>query len=571
MLKEEGNSAFKAGNYEEALVKYTRALDITEKETDKSLYLKNRAAVYLKTENFQAVVDDCSAALEITPNDPKALYRRCQAYEALDKVDLAYNDAKAVHNVDPKNKAVEPFLVRLHAKVEAKVTEMASTSNKVKKMFDYVFNIEEETETREKAADNMIVLAKERVGAELLFKEGVVGQIVKLMKVEKNSKIRLSLIRVFGDLAKAEMERARVIIKEAGIPFFLDALNTEDEETVTAVAYVIQTVLDSLSQIQLMSKWEEKSKTKNQRMGVTERKQKRADEVRREEIIKANSKELDSMMSVICYNTTSRRLTACAREALVNLIMKNCKYEQLNWAEKMLKTDSYHRLLEVASEINHQEFKYESAMDITESTKTIVGVTFGFLYEQMYDDKKREELTEIVTNFTQEKLLSPDTESKVRLVAAVTTLLLHAPELGNTQIKEGLLEMMLVMARSDDYIQQLVASEAIIAAASKKKDVTVIVQQGTDILKTLYKSSNDHIKVRALVGLCKLGASGGSDATMRPLADGSTTKLAEACRRFLINPSKDFDLRKWAAEGLSFLTMDAEVKEKLIEDEHALR
>ena len=573
MLKEEGNSAFKAGNYEEALVKYTRALDITDKETDKSLYLKNRAAVYLKTENYQAVVDDCSAALEITPNDPKALYRRCQAYEALDKVDLAYNDAKAVHNVDPKNKAVEPFLVRLHAKVEAKVTEMASTSNKVKKMFDYVFNIEEETETREKAADNMIVLAKERVGAELLFKEGVVGKIVKLMKVEKNSKIRLSLIRVFGDLAKTEMERARVVIKEAGIPFFLDALNTEDEETVTAVAYVIQTVLDSLSQVQLMSKWEEKekTKTKSQRMGVTERKQKRADEVRREEIIKENSKELDSMMSVICYNTTSRRLTACAREALVNLIMKNCKYEQLNWAEKMLKTDSYHRLLEVASEINHPEFKYESAMDITESTKTIVGVTFGFLYEQMYDDKKREELTEIVTSFTQEKLLSPDTESKVRLVAAITTLLLHAPELGNTQIKEGLLEMMLVMARSDDYIQQLVASEAIIAAASKKKDVTVIVQQGTDILKTLYKSSNDHIKVRALVGLCKLGASGGSDATMRPLADGSTTKLAEACRRFLINPSKDFDLRKWAAEGLSFLTMDAEVKEKLVEDEHALR
>ena len=65
----------------------------------------------------------------------------------------------------------------------------------------------------------------------------------------------------------------------------------------------------------------------------------------------------------------------------------------------------------------------------------------------------------------------------MRVVAAVTTLLLHAPVLGNTQIREGLLEMMLVMARSDDYIQQLVASEAIIAAASKKKDVTVIVQQ----------------------------------------------------------------------------------------------
>ena len=48
----------------------------------------------------------------------------------------------------------------------------------------------------------------------------------------------------------------------------------------------------------------------------------------------------------------------------------------------------------------------------------------------------------------------------------MTTLLLHAPELGNTLI----LEMMLV------YILQLVASEAIPADAIKK-NVTVIVQQ----------------------------------------------------------------------------------------------
>ena len=119
----------------------------------------------------------------------------------------------------------------------------------------------------------------------------------------------------------------------------------------------------------------------------------------------------------------------------------------------------------------------------------------------------------------------------------MTTLLLHASELGNTQIREGLLEIMLVMAKAEDYIQQLVACEAIIASPSKKKDKTVIVQQGTDILKTLYKSTNDHIKVKALVGLCKIGASGGSDA------DGSTTKLTKACRRFLVNPQRDlFDV-----------------------------
>jgi len=40
---------------------------------------------------------------------------------------------------------------------------------------------------------------------------------------------------------------------------------------------------------------------------------------------------------------------------------------------------------------------------------------------------------------------------------------------------------------------------------------------------------------------------------------------------FLCNPAKDVDLRKWAAEGLAYLTLDAEVKEDLVEDTDALR
>ena len=95
--------------------------------------------------------------------------------------------------------------------------------------------------------------------------------------------------------------------------------------------------------------------------------------------------------------------------------------------------------------------------------------------------------------------------------------------------------------------------------------------QGVDILKHMYKSKDDQIKVRALVGLCKLGASAGHDASLRPFAEGSTGKLAEACRRILINPGKDRELRRWAAEGLSYLTLDADVKEKLCEDEPAVK
>ena len=56
----------------------------------------------------------------------------------------------------------------------------------------------------------------------------------------------------------------------------------------------------------------------------------------------------------------------------------------------------------------------------------------------MYDDRRREALIAEVGKFTQEKLMDPGMESKVRIVVAIPTLLTNAPELGNSQLKEGL-------------------------------------------------------------------------------------------------------------------------------------
>lgn len=134
----------------------------------------------------------------------------------------------------------------------------------------------------------------------------------------------------------------------------------------------------------------------------------------------------------------------------------------------------------------------------------------------------------------------------------------------------GILQMILAMATTDDLLQQKVACECIYAAASKKDKAKALCAGGVDILKKLYHSKDDGIRVRALVGLCKIGSYGGEDATIRPFADGATLKLAEACRRFLIKPGKDKDIRRWAADGLAYLTLDAEVKEKLIEDKSAV-
>lgn len=100
-----------------------------------------------------------------------------------------------MHRVDPKNKAIEPVLVRLHKAMSAKLEDMNRVGSKAKSMFEIVFDPSKDKESREKGADNLVYLAKDRAGAEVLHKEGVVPKIGSLMKMEKNPAIRLSLIR----------------------------------------------------------------------------------------------------------------------------------------------------------------------------------------------------------------------------------------------------------------------------------------------------------------------------------------------------------------------------------------
>ncbi|KAK7872199.1 hypothetical protein R5R35_001759 [Gryllus longicercus] len=546
--KEQGNIAFKEGEWDKAIVCYSKAIKASKADnSDKAVYLKNRAAAFLKKLEYQKAYDDCSAALEISPNDPKALFRRCQALDNLERYEEAYRDARQVLSVDPANKAIQPVLQRLHQIVQQRLTENAQTSNKVKQMCEIVFDMEAENEKRETAIKNLVVLSRERAGAEMMFNEGVVPRVVRLLKFEKKDEIIINAIRVISELCLNNVTRTKDVISEAGMPWFLEVLNSPKEDQVNAAQYCIQTILNALSGM------ENKPDSKPDPEKVAE-----------------NKVLIDTLLSCLLYSTTSRIISGLARNAVLELITRNVHYTALDWAERLVEIKGLQRLMEVASEL--QEYKYESAMEVTDSTRTIVSVCLARIYENMYYDQAKERYLNNVSEFVKDKLLTPDIESKVRVVVAMTTLLLGPLDIGNTVLaKEGIMEMILVMAGTDDVLQQKVACECIIAAASKKDKVKAIISQGVNILKKLYQSKDDGIRVRALVGLCKLGSSGGTDASIRPFAEGSTAKLAEACRRFLINPSKDQDMRRWAVEGLSYLTLDADVKEKLIEDRKAIQ
>ncbi|XP_024879660.1 protein unc-45 homolog B-like, partial [Temnothorax curvispinosus] len=244
----------------------------------------------------------------------------------------------------------------------------------------------------------------------------------------------------------------------------------------------------------------------------------------------------------------------------------------LNWVERFVELRGLQKLMEVASEM--EEYKCESSMDITFSTRAIISVCLAEIYKNVYYDAAKEKFTNTINEFIKDKLLSPSTESKVRVVVVLTTLIFGPIEIADAIIfKEGMVEMILAMAETDDVLQEKVVCECIVAAMTKYKEANVFICRGVNILEKLYQSEDDSIRVRALVGLCKLNrfeASTRGCTTIELFPRGATKELAMVCNRFLINPTKE-DMRKWAIKGLSYLTSDTEVKEKLIEDQRSFK
>lgn len=547
IFKEKGNEAFKRCEWNDAIDFYTQAIKIGRNSKELPVFYKNRAAAYLKTEAFERAYEDCTKSLETSPNDQKALFRRVQALEALERYEEAYRDARTIWNNDPSFKAIQPVLEKLHKIVQTRSSQNAQTSVKVKKMFELAFDIAAEKSKRESALNNLVVLAREKTGAEIMFREGIATYVAKLFKVEKNDELLISAIRVIDDICNKSLHYVKSIIRELGIPWFLQILDSKNVDRVMAAQHCLQVILNAFS-------------------GLTNKEDSKPDK----QLVEDNKNEIDTLLTCLMFATTDRTITGEARDAVVELLIRNVHYSTLDWAERLVEVRGLHRLMDICSEL--EEYKYESAMPITASSRTIASVCLARIYENMYYDAARQKFIGQIEEYVKDKLLNPDFESKVRVTVAITSLLLGPLDVGNMIFaRDGIMQMILTMATDDDILQQKVACECLIAAASKKDKAKALVSMGVDVLKKLYHSKDEGIRVRALVGLCKLGSSGGLDASIRPFSEGSTKKLAEACRRFLIKPGKDKDIRKFAAEGLSYLTLDADVKEKLVEDKLAVQ
>ncbi|KAL2937267.1 70 kDa peptidyl-prolyl isomerase [Bienertia sinuspersici] len=117
-LKDEGNTSFKEGDFDNALEKYSLScvflscLALQEEDTRSSFsqltstVLLNMAASLLKKKEFEHVGQLCSIVLNYYPNNVKALFRRTNAAIGLGKYELASWDLRVALEVESSNQEV---------------------------------------------------------------------------------------------------------------------------------------------------------------------------------------------------------------------------------------------------------------------------------------------------------------------------------------------------------------------------------------------------------------------------------------------------------------------------------
>jgi len=99
--KENGDVMYKDAKFEEAVIEYTKCLEALKKSggATSQLALKalsNRAACNKQISHFDGVIEDCTAVLEIDQDNVKALVRRAQAFEGVERYRFALQDVKSV-------------------------------------------------------------------------------------------------------------------------------------------------------------------------------------------------------------------------------------------------------------------------------------------------------------------------------------------------------------------------------------------------------------------------------------------------------------------------------------------
>lgn len=123
-FQRKGDGNFVKGEYDQAVLNYTKAIELNAKEP--SIYL-SRGLVYYNRKFYELAVADYGKVIEINPQEQMAYFYRGDSFEKLGEWQKAAADYKKVLEMDADNETAKANLQRLEAELNKNKPQIVPT------------------------------------------------------------------------------------------------------------------------------------------------------------------------------------------------------------------------------------------------------------------------------------------------------------------------------------------------------------------------------------------------------------------------------------------------------------
>ncbi|XP_065665225.1 protein unc-45 homolog A [Hydra vulgaris] len=560
-LRNAGNNYFKDSRYNEAVESYTQAILLCDVQSERCILHKNRCVCYLKLEKYQNACEDADFVLKTQPNDVKALFRRCQAYEAIGKLELAYKDIKRLIQLEPKNTAIQDTYRRLTIQAQEKVNKSKSTVGMIEEMLVCLSNCNETAERKNQAISNLVIYAHKPGPSDILFK-GFFQQLIPLLST--NAEHASGLMKICHGFCEKNFMRSVEVVQIFPLEKFKELLVSFNDTNlvITTLSVIIAALEAVVTYFKELHKLKPEDEHKYQLI--------HENNILMRKVLEDHPlyiKLLNFLVSLLGLTSISES----GRDAVIDAFVKSIELHKAI-SDFILENKGIKKMLDLAALSYFPMTKSVCKLPVSKNMYIHVSVVLSHLWEKIqYFEKDREMFDNQAETVVNQLLDSSDNVSNLQGLIVLSTVMMASRNSGQAiVVKNNCIDKVLVLACIEDELSKLLSAEALAYSASDKAVCSAIANSGIDIVQTLYHSSNKILCVRGLVILCKVAMKGGGNIKEQLLVDGGAQKLYKTCRGFLVNVNNDLELKKWACEGLAYLSFDAEVKEILVRDVEAL-
>ena len=526
--KDKGNLHFKEHNYSSAISLYTSAIRLLEETGDQprelGIVYNNRALCQLKLHRYEQCVDDATCSLKINLSDVKALYRRALALQKLHMFKQGLEDVRRLLKIEPNNPDAISLGNSLNMEIETYSKEVGTTNGLISKSFSVLVNQQATNEDKEGAAKNLAILSRDNSGARQLINNEIVSDVIGIIPSLSASSQR-HLLQALAGISQSSAAGTHTIIQKVGYPLLGSFLIGDDLPLQIAAASILYHSVSALLR------------------GAGE-----GEKVSTENLQKAEEVSMQVLSWIRIEGVSDN-----ARDLLLESLMPAVSCCDMQYC--LMKN----KLVEMLLVTSSSKLR-------TEKTRGCVVSLFHNFYKAVRDNKSRlKSVQDICFCFVMHRMKVEDTGSCLEGLTALSAISQAAPQLGSEILgNEKILSVAISLSLSDKEGAQIIAAETIALAASDKEHIHCLVDS-VSALKVLCQSKNSEIRVRALVGICKITILSKQDTALELSANSFET----AYRMFLTGPHSA-TIKRWAMEGLAFLSVSAPVKENICKDKQLL-